>query len=200
MIFGDIRFFTPTFVIVAVVAVCLGLPIYLAARTARNDTPIVAAVMGFIVGAAVPTILFLAGPSADQASVGDTATVVDGTYTFAGWLQNLGFVGLFGLLGVGGALLFWFFVRRAAPSDEQTQKRCRRRHFELPSYRWPRLASSRRHSSYRVQPQTEAATTHCEVVGIQSRLRPGSTFVLVLTSGETSKTKWISSGVPATGR
>lgn len=119
MMFGDIRVFTPTFVIVTVVAVCLGLPVYLAARAARNDTPIVAAVMGFIVGAAIPTILILAGPSADQASVGDTTTVVHGTYTLAGWLQNLGFIGLFGLLGVGGALLFWFLVRRGVPSDEQ---------------------------------------------------------------------------------
>jgi hypothetical protein len=98
MMFVDIRVFTPTFVIVAVVAVCLGLPSYLAARAARNDTPTVAAVMGFIVGAAVPTILVL-GVSADQAWVGDTATVVDGTYTLAGWLENIGFIGLFGLLG-----------------------------------------------------------------------------------------------------
>lgn len=119
MMFGSIRFFTPTFVIVVVIAVCLGLPIYLAARAARNDTPIVAAVMGFIVGIAVPAILVLAGPSADQASVGDTATVVDGSYTSAGWLQNLGFVCLFGLVGIGAALVFWSLVRQGASSDEQ---------------------------------------------------------------------------------
>jgi hypothetical protein len=116
MMLGDIRVFTPTFVIVTVVAVCLGLPVYLAARAARNDTPVVAAVMGFIVGAVIPAILILAS-APDQASVGDTATVIDGSYTAAGWLQNLAFIGLFGLLGVVGSLVFWFIVRRGASSD-----------------------------------------------------------------------------------
>src|SRR3954452_12065104 len=73
-LFGDMRVFTPTFVIVAVVAVCLGLPVYLAARVARNDTPVVAAIMGFFVGAVIPAIL-VAASIPDQASVGDTATV-----------------------------------------------------------------------------------------------------------------------------
>ena len=118
LMFGDIKVFTPAVTIIAVVAVCLGLPVYLAARAARNDTPRVAAIMGFIVGGIVPAILVFAS-TPDQASVGDTATVVDGSYTFAGWLQNLGFIALFGLLGVGGALLFWFFVRRARSNEEQ---------------------------------------------------------------------------------
>ena len=118
LMFGDIKVFTPAFAIIAVVAVCLGLPVYLAARAARNDTPLLAAATGFIVGAVIPAILIFAN-APDQASVGGTATVIDGSYTFAGWMQNLGFIGLFGLLGVGGALLFWFFVRRGASSDEQ---------------------------------------------------------------------------------
>src|SRR5262245_6100630 len=94
MMFGSIKFCTPTFVIVAIVAVCLGLPAYLAARAARNDTPVMAAVMGFIVGAAIPAILVLAS-APDQASVGGTATVIDGSYTLAGWLQNFALVGIF---------------------------------------------------------------------------------------------------------
>jgi hypothetical protein len=110
LMFSDIRVFTPTFVIVSVVAVCLGLPVYLAARAARNDTPIVAAVMGFIVGAAIPAILVVAS-APDQASIGDTATVVDGSYTLAGWMENLALIGSFGLLGVGGAMVFWFVTR-----------------------------------------------------------------------------------------
>lgn len=118
MMVGDIRVFTPTFAIVAVVAVCFGLPMYLAARAARKDTPAVAAVMGFIVGAVIPAI-FIFASAPDQASVGDTVTVVDGSYTVAGWLENLAFIGLFGLLGVGGALVFWFIVRRGASSDEE---------------------------------------------------------------------------------
>ena len=120
LMFGDVRVFTPAFAIIAVVAVCLGLPIYLAARAARNDTPRVAAVMGFVVGAAIPAVLVL--PSApDQASVGSTVTVIDGSYTLAGWMQNFALIGFFGLLGVGGALLFWFIVRRTMPSDEREE-------------------------------------------------------------------------------
>ena len=86
LMLGDIRVFSATFVVVAVMAVCFGLPLYLAARAARNDTPIVAAVMGFVVGTAVPAMLVLAG-APDQASVGNTATVIDGRYTLAGWTQ-----------------------------------------------------------------------------------------------------------------
>jgi hypothetical protein len=112
-LFGDIKVFTPAFVVVAGVAVFLGMPVYLAARAARNDTPIVAAVMGFVIGGAIPAILIFAGSGADQASVGDTPTIINGSFTLAGWLQSLGLVGLFGLVGVGGALVFWLIVRRS---------------------------------------------------------------------------------------
>lgn len=118
LMFGDFRVFTATFVIITVVAACLGLPVYLAARAARNDTPLVAAVMGFIIGAAIPALLVFSG-APDQASVSGTVTAIDGRYTLAGWLENLAIVGLFGLLGVGGALVFWFFVRRREVSEEQ---------------------------------------------------------------------------------
>jgi hypothetical protein len=120
LMFGDIRVFTPAFALIAVVAVCLGLPVYLAARAVRNDTPRLAAIMGFIVAAVIPAILvFMSAP--DQASVDGTATVVDGSYTFAGWMQNLAWIGFFGLLGVGAALVFWFIVRRSASSEEQDE-------------------------------------------------------------------------------
>lgn len=118
LMFGDSRVFTPAFVIVAVVAFCLGLPIYLAAPAARSDTPLVAAAIGFIVGAIVPgLIVFTSAP--DQASIDGRATVIDGSYTVAGWLQNLGLIGFFGLLGVGGALLFRWLVRRRLSDGEQ---------------------------------------------------------------------------------
>jgi hypothetical protein len=112
LLMGGIGFFTTIFVVVAVVSGVLGLPVYLAARARHNDTPIVAAVMGFIVGAAIPATLILGGPAADQASVGDTATVINGSYTAAGWLQNFAFIGFFGLVGVGAALAFWKLVGR----------------------------------------------------------------------------------------
>lgn len=120
-IFGDIRVFPPTFLVIAIVAVCLGLPVYLAARASRSDTPLVAAGMGFIVGAVIPAIIVLAG-APDQASVGGTATVIDGSYTFAGWMQNLTLIGFFGLLGVGGALVVWVIVRRSGRSGERGKK------------------------------------------------------------------------------
>lgn len=115
---GSIRIFTPTFVVMSVVAIIFGLPVYLAARATRNDTPVVATVMGFIVGAAIPAVLVFAGPAADEASVGGTATVIGGSYTAAGWLQNLALVGVFGLIGLGAALVFWFIVRRRASGEE----------------------------------------------------------------------------------
>ena len=118
MLFGNINIFTPAVVMVMIVATFLGLPAYFAARAARNDTPTVAAVMGLIVGAALPAILILAGPAADQASTGDTATVIDGSYTLAGWFQNLIMIGSFGLLGVGGGLVFYLIVRRSGARDE----------------------------------------------------------------------------------
>lgn len=118
---GDIRVFTPAFAIIAVVALCLGLPIYLAARASRNDTPRVAAVIGFAVGAAIPAILVLAS-APDQASIAGTATVIDGRYTLAGWIQNITLIGQFGLLGFGGALTFWFIVQRLGPGGDESQK------------------------------------------------------------------------------
>jgi hypothetical protein len=121
LLLGDIRVFTPALAIISVVAVCLGLPVYLAARAARNDTPRVAAVMGFAVGAVIPAILVFAS-APDQASVGGTVTVIDGSYTLAGWMQNLALIGFFGLLGAGGALMFWFFVRRTASSEEESEQ------------------------------------------------------------------------------
>jgi hypothetical protein len=115
---GDIRLFTPFLVVVTFVALVFGLPAYMAARTARHDTPVVAAISGFIVGAAIPAVLLLAGPNADEASVGKTATVIGGSYTAAGWLQNLAMLGLFGLAGIAGGLVFWLVMRRQVAGEE----------------------------------------------------------------------------------
>jgi hypothetical protein len=120
LMFREIRVFTPAFAIISVLAVCLGLPVYLATRAARKDTPRVAAVMGFVIGAMIPAALVF-GSAPDEASFGGTATVIDGSYTFAGWIQNLALIGFFGLLGVGGALMFWFIVRRGAPREDGEQ-------------------------------------------------------------------------------
>jgi hypothetical protein len=124
---SDIRFFTPIFVVVAAVSGLLGLPVYLAARAKRNDTPIVAAIMGFIVGSAIPAILIFSGPAADEASSGGTATVVNGSYTAAGWLQNFALIGFLGLVGVGGALAFWKLVGRRPIAETEEDAPSRKR-------------------------------------------------------------------------
>lgn len=130
LLMSGIRFFRSIFVVVAIVSGVLGLPVYLAARARRNDTPIVAAAMGFIVGAAIPAILIFGGPAADEASIGDTATVINGSYTAAGWWQNFALIGFFGLVGVGGALAFWKLVGRGvtveAAEDAPSPKRVAR--------------------------------------------------------------------------
>jgi hypothetical protein len=119
ILLADMRLFTTAFVVVSIVSGLLGLPVYFAARAGRNDTPIVAAVMGFIVGAALPAYLIFSGPAPYEASVGGTVTAVSGAYTAAGWLQNFAVVGLFGLLGVGGALGFRKLVGRRSVVEVQ---------------------------------------------------------------------------------
>lgn len=114
LLMGGISFFTTIFLFVVVVSGVLGMPIYLATRARRNDTPVVAAVMGFVVGAAFPAILIFGGPAVDEASSGGTATVINGSYTAAGWLENFAFIGFFGLIGVAGALVFSKLVGRRA--------------------------------------------------------------------------------------
>jgi hypothetical protein len=124
---SSIRFFTPIFVVVAAVSGLLGLPVYLAARAKRNDTHIVAAVTGFIVGSAIPAILIFSGPAADEASSGGRATVINGSYTAAGWLQNFALIGFFGLVGVGGALAFRKLVGRRPIAETEEDAPSRKR-------------------------------------------------------------------------
>ena len=130
LLLADISYFKSMFVIVALVSGLLGLPIYLAARAQRNDTSIVAAVIGFIVGAVIPAVVILSGPAVDEAWSGGTTTVINGSYTAAGWLENFALIGFFGLVGVGGALAFWKLVGRRstveATVDASSPKHLRR--------------------------------------------------------------------------
>ena len=115
---GGIRLFPLTFEVVAVLAFVLGLPLYLATRSAGKVKLMTAALAGFVVGGAIPAFLVLTGPAADSASVGGTATVVGGTYTVAGWLNNLGLVLAFGAAGAIGGAVFWAIVRGRGDPEE----------------------------------------------------------------------------------
>lgn len=110
LVMGGIRQFPLTFAVVAVLAFVLGLPLYMAARSAGKATLATAAIAGSLIGAAIPALLVFTGPAADTASVGGTATVVGGAYTAAGWLWNLGMIFAFGAAGAIGGAAFWAVV------------------------------------------------------------------------------------------
>lgn len=115
LVMGGMREFPLNFAIAGVLAFAVGLPLYLAADSAGKASLVTAALTGFVVGAAIPTLLVLTGPAADTASVGGTATVVDGSYTVVGWLQNLGMILGFGAAGAIGGAAFWAVVH--GPGD-----------------------------------------------------------------------------------
>jgi hypothetical protein len=123
LLMGDIRIFTLAFFLVSMVAAVLGLPVYLAARAARKATARFAAISGFFVGSALPAVVIFILPGADSASVGGTATIVNGHYTVAGWVESFAVIGLFGLLGTGAALLFWLMVRNRVGTPVQDETR-----------------------------------------------------------------------------
>jgi hypothetical protein len=56
-------------------------------------------------------LLVLSG-APDSASIGGVPTVVDGSYTWSGWLRNAGMIGLFGAAGAAAGLFFLFVVRK----------------------------------------------------------------------------------------
>lgn len=107
---GEVKIFPLVFVFIAIPSAALGIPAYLVIKSAGRANWITAAIAGFFVGAIIPAILILPGPAADQASVGGVSTVINGSYTWAGWTQALGFVAGFGLLGVIGGVVFYFAV------------------------------------------------------------------------------------------
>lgn len=74
---------------------------------------------GLVTGALVPMLLTLPGPVSDQASVDGVATVVNGSYTGAGWLQTLAFVGSFGVSGIVGALICWALISWSVKGGER---------------------------------------------------------------------------------
>jgi hypothetical protein len=111
LFFSDIRIFPAVFIVTLVISGVLGLPLYFYLWSKQKVSARNALITGFLVGAVVPAMIVLLGPAADEASIGGSATVVNGRYTLNGWLQNLLFVGLFGVAGSIGGLLFWTLAR-----------------------------------------------------------------------------------------
>lgn len=110
---AEIKIFPLAFMFIAIPSAALGIPTYIAFKSAGRANWKTAAAAGFFIGAIIPAVVILFGPRADQASVGDVPTVINGSYTSAGWTQGFTFVAGFGLLGVIGGLLFYFAVSRS---------------------------------------------------------------------------------------
>jgi len=97
------------FVVTLAIVLAIGLPVFRWVR--RRPTWGWTLAGGFLTGAIVPALVLMLLPTADTASSGGVQTVVDGAYTWAGWLQNLMAIGGFGLIGVVGAVMARLLVR-----------------------------------------------------------------------------------------
>jgi len=110
---GEMQIFPLAFLLILVPSAALGIPSYVVFESVGRANWKTAAAVGFFVGAVIPAAVVFVGRGADQASVDGVPTVVDGSYTWAGWTQGLAVVAGFGLLGVIGGLLFYFAVSRS---------------------------------------------------------------------------------------
>lgn len=107
ILMGDIRFYPFVTIVTTVVALTIGAVAFAIIRDAPNALKV--AIGGFATGAGFPLLLVLVSIP-DSASVGGVATVVGGRYTVAGWIQNLAFIGGFGVAGITGALIAWGLI------------------------------------------------------------------------------------------
>lgn len=94
-------------------ALLLGVPAYYMLRRHFEPRLISCALAGTVV-TALPWLFLTLMSAPGQASIGDRATVINGSYTAYGWLMNAQFVGEIGLAGAIGGALFW--ARAAAGS------------------------------------------------------------------------------------
>ena len=89
------------------VGIVIGLPTFLVLQRRVAATWLNCALTGAFVAALPWLVIVLLGPSADQASIGGRATVIDGRYTAYGLLSGLQFVGIIALAGATAGLAFW---------------------------------------------------------------------------------------------
>lgn len=87
-------------------ALVLGVPAYFVLRRHFAPRLINCALAGAGV-AASPWLLLTMVSAPDQASIGERATVVNGSYTAFGWLMNAQSIGEIGLAGAVAGALFW---------------------------------------------------------------------------------------------
>jgi hypothetical protein len=98
----DVRLFPPVFVVTLAIVLGLGGLVFSVIR--ERPTWIRVLSGGFATGALIPALLVMIS-APDSASVGGVATVVDGSYTWAGWRENLFFIFGFGFAGIVGSVL-----------------------------------------------------------------------------------------------
>lgn len=91
-------------------ALIFGTPTYFFLRQKLSPTWVNCSLAGAFVAAIPWFLIMILGPSADQASIGDKATVIDGSRTLYGWMSELQFVGQIGLSGALAGLLFWMII------------------------------------------------------------------------------------------
>jgi len=87
-----------------------GLPAYGILRNILKPTWLNCTLAGACVAAAPWLIFALLPSSADQASIGGRATVVNGTTTAYGYLVAMQFVGIIALCGAIAGFLFWLIA------------------------------------------------------------------------------------------
>ncbi|WP_419808490.1 hypothetical protein [Sphingomonas sp.] len=118
-LFMDLRVWPFVLIVTAVIVTVIGTP--LLALLIRSRRPTVLAILGggFVTGAVVPLVVAILGPPAGEASVGGVPTIVNGSYTGAGWIEVMTTVGLFGLTGVAGAALTWVLAHWLASPDHR---------------------------------------------------------------------------------
>jgi hypothetical protein len=97
-------------------AAILGVPLFLFLRSFTSVGILWCAAGGFLTGAVPSAVLGLFALFGMQnASSGGKATVVNGIPTLAGWLEYLQSVGLIGLFGLAGGIVFWGVMRLSGP-------------------------------------------------------------------------------------
>jgi hypothetical protein len=95
-------------------ALLFGIPAYLVLKKVLLPRLLWCALAGAII-AALPWLLLGLNPSADQASVGGRATVINGDYTAFGWQQFAQSILVIAAGGAAGGAIFWLIAAAKWP-------------------------------------------------------------------------------------